>query len=177
MSHTYSEVWDLESIFPGGSHSTEFQHHLDQLRSQTADFSRKLEDFQTPKKADDVGMVAELINQAKNIKMNVTQAGGFVSCLEAQDMTDKQANVLRSRMTHLIAEFSTAFNTLQQKLAKTNDSVWNDLIQHPKLQELTFILNEWRRKAKEKLSETEEALIESLAVDDIMAGDRCMIPL
>ncbi|GAA0501509.1 M3 family oligoendopeptidase [Salinibacillus aidingensis] len=166
MSKTnYSEVWDLESIFPGGSQSPEFHHHLEQLSSMTDNFSKELQAFETPSKSDDVNTVADFIDQGKDILMNLEQAGAFVSCLEAQDIHDKQANVLRSRMTDLSAQFSTAFNILQQKLALTDDAVWVDLLQHPKLSELTFVLNEWRKNAKDKLSETEEALIESLSVD------------
>ncbi|MRG87239.1 M3 family oligoendopeptidase [Salinibacillus xinjiangensis] len=165
MSTTYSEVWDLESIFPGGSDSKAFQDHLKNLTEMTTAFSEKMNQFQTPHSKDQAEIVAEQIENAKNVIMNLRQAGAFVSCLEAQNMADKQANVLRSQVTTLSAQFSTAFNTFQQKLAASTDQVWKGLLQHPALSELEFVLEEWRKKATDKLSEQEEALIESLSVD------------
>ncbi|MBB6454156.1 pepF/M3 family oligoendopeptidase [Salirhabdus euzebyi] len=165
MAHTYADVWDLDVIFPGGSESSEFRNHLDELKKMNVTFSAKIKKFETPKKIEDANVVADLIEDAKNVMMNLRQAGAFVSCLEAQNMKDRKANVLRSEITTVSASFTTAFNAFQQKLAASAEDVWNALLEHNVLSELHFVLQEWRKKAKSRLSEQEEALIESLSID------------
>ncbi|GEL78598.1 M3 family oligoendopeptidase [Tenuibacillus multivorans] len=166
MSKTaYPIVWDLEVFFKGGSESPEFRKHLDQTKDRVRTYAEQLKDFKTPKSASKADQVAETLNQAADILMSVSQAGAFVSCLEAQDMSDQKASALRSEITEMSALFNSAFNILKQKLAKTDENVWNELLNHEKLSELNFVLNEWRTQAQEQLSEDEEALITALSVD------------
>ena len=162
---TYSEVWDLESIFPGGSNSPKFQEHLSKLKELTNTFTDEVKQFKTPKAAEESDIVLNLIERASETMKYLSEAGEFVSCLEAQNMHDTKANVLRSEVTTIRAIFSTAFNSFQQKLAKTDEKVWKSLLEIPQLKELEFVLNEWRKEANEKLSEKEEALISALSVD------------
>jgi oligoendopeptidase F len=165
MTTTYSEIWDLDSIFPGRSESSAFLDHLHKLNEAMKSFSNNVEGFDTPNSHEDIPKVASLIEELTNILKSLGEAESFVSCLEAQDMNDRKANVLRSEVTTLAANYQTAFNSFQQKLAKTTEEVWTVLLQHDNLKELSFVLNEWRKEAKEKLSEKEEALITALAVD------------
>ncbi|TCT20360.1 pepF/M3 family oligoendopeptidase [Melghiribacillus thermohalophilus] len=162
---SYSDVWDLDSIFPGGSDSPALRSHVDQLKSQIEDFSRFVQDFTTPEGKHEVKNINRIIDQATEITANLTQASAFVSCLEAQNMADKKAGVLRNELSTINARFSTSFNAFQQKLALTEDHVWQGLLNDDTLSKLSFVLNEWRKKARDKLSAEEESLIASLSVD------------
>lgn len=59
----------------------------------------------------------------------------------------------------------TALTKFDQKLSSFSDSVWSELVQEGLLQELRFVLTERRERAKERLSEKEESVINALSVD------------
>ena len=162
---SYSQVWDLDVFFEGGSESPQLRKHLDETTKKVHAFSEKLTTFSTPENANAAESIAELLEEGSQIQLDLSQAGGFISCLEAQDMSDTKASELRSELTQLGAQFSSSFNTLEQKLAKTEQTVWDQLIENEKLADFSFVLNEWRTKSKDQLSEKEESLISALSVD------------
>lgn len=164
-NHTYSDVWDLDVFFQGGSESQEFRKHLDTLEKKKNDFAENALAFHPPQSASDADLVWKLIEEAKEVMLYLRQAGAFVSCLEAQNMHDRKADSLRGEVTSLSADFSSTFTKFQQQLSDCTEEIWDELLQHDQLSEITFVLNEWRQKAKDKLSSTEESLIQALAVD------------
>ena len=95
----------------------------------------------------------------------VRQAGAFVSCLEAQNMEDKDASALRGKVTEISARFQNALTVFDGKLSSYDDVTWNGLFEGSNLEELYFILSERRTHARQKLSENEETLINKLSVD------------
>jgi oligoendopeptidase F len=164
-THTYSHVWNLDVFFKGGSESPEFRQHLDTLEKKKKDFAENALAFHPPQSANDAELVWKLIEEAKEVMMYLRQAGAFVSCLEAQNMHDRKADSLRGEVTSLSADFSSTFTKFQQQLSDCTEEIWKELLQHDQLKEITFVLNEWRQKAKDKLSSSEESLIQALAVD------------
>ncbi|KIL48275.1 M3 family oligoendopeptidase [Jeotgalibacillus soli] len=162
---TYPQQWDLDVFFKGGSESPELQEHFKKYEELTAAFAENVKGFSTPESTNDLNQVKELIKEAKSVSSGVWQSAAFISCLEAQNTKDVQANVLRGKVTSLGAVFGTAFTAFQQKLAATHEEVWESLLADDELKEFTFVVNEWRERSKEKLSEEEEGLIQALAVD------------
>jgi oligoendopeptidase F len=162
---TYSDVWDLDVFFQGGSQSKEFREHLETLKEKKTHFEENAFAFHPPQSGSDADLVWDLIEQAKEVMLYLRQAGAFVSCLEAQNMHDRKADELRGEITSISADFSSVFTRFQQHLSDSSEEVWDELLQHEQLNEISFVLNEWRQKAKDKLSSTEEALIGALAVD------------
>ena len=164
---TYSDVWDLNSIFPGGSKSTEFRRFLDGLKAKVQAFADGVSAFQPLKTADEAErkVLLKYIDSIKSILVDLEEAESFVSCLEAENMADPKAGALRNELTALSAEYQTSFVLFQQVLSRTSEDVWSHLLQDDSLKEIEFVLNEWREEAREKLSTKEEALIEALAVD------------
>ncbi|PKR77030.1 oligoendopeptidase [Halalkalibacillus sediminis] len=162
---TYPQVWDLDVFFKGGSESKELRNHLEKVKNRLDEFAKKLQSFETPTSSSQAGEIADLIEEGSDISLHIRQSGAFISCLEAQDMKDKKASALRSEVTELSATYGAAFNAFQQKLAQTEENVWKDLLNDERLKEWDFVLNEWRNKAQEQLSEDEESLISALSVD------------
>ncbi|MGD7046040.1 M3 family oligoendopeptidase [Jeotgalibacillus proteolyticus] len=164
-SVTYPQRWDLEVFFEGGSQSSALKEHLEEYKKKTEAFAQNVHNFSVSEQNLDHKQVKELIEEAKQTMMGIRQAGAFASCLEAQDTKDTGANVLRGNITGLGAAFGSAFTAFQQKLSAVDEQTWSRLIEDEELKPLTFVLNEWREKSKERLSEKEEALIQSLGVD------------
>jgi oligoendopeptidase F len=161
----YPEVWNLDVFFPGGSESTELRLHLDEMNPILTSFEEKVGNFQVPTSVVDAAVIADIIADISNIRTHLTQARAFISCLLAQNTTDKKASLLQGEVGSIGARFTTAMQKFQKNLTETTDNVWQNLLESDELITYKFILNEWRDQARQKLSEKEEALITALTGD------------
>lgn len=162
----YQETWDLEVFFPGGSNSLEFQNHLAEIETEVHTFSLLVQSFEQTGVLDmQKEELLQIINRFELVVKKVRQAGAFVSCLEAQNVEDKGASILRGRVTELSANFQNVLTQLDQKLAHYKDEEWKTLFAGSNLEELYFVLSERRTSALEKLSEQSEMLINKLSID------------
>lgn len=177
---TYPVTWDLEIFFRGGSESEELRAHLEEGEKKVLAYAEAVGDFRTPEAAGAAEKVAALIEQTKNTSAHLRESGAVIGCFLAQDTTDKKAHLLQGESSALGAKFQTAFMMFQQKLSETDEKVWEELLASGELEEFSFILNEWRKKAAAKLPEEQEAIITALSVDgyhgwgelyDLLVGD------
>ncbi|WHY84802.1 M3 family oligoendopeptidase [Neobacillus novalis] len=162
---TYSEVWDLDVFFKGGSGSPEFQEHLIQTEDLIQNFETKVNNWTPINSLEDANYLQELLSDLEVSAKKLFQAGAFVGCLLAQNTEDKKAYSLDAKITSLSAGFQTALGSLDNLLTSIDDVVWQQLVATEPLKEFAFVLTESREKAKEKLSKDEEALISALEVD------------
>ncbi|MDW2875697.1 MULTISPECIES: M3 family oligoendopeptidase [Bacillaceae] len=161
----YSEVWDLDVFFEGGSSSGDFAVHIDQTKQLIDEFIALTEGWQPSSAEQDQQTLLNLIGKFEGTTKKLRQAGAFVSCLEAQNMADSKANELRAAVTVLSAGFQNALTDFDEKLAGFSDEGWKQLLQADGLSELEFVLTERRERAAEKLSKQEESLINALGID------------
>ncbi|ETI67177.1 M3 family oligoendopeptidase [Neobacillus vireti] len=162
---TYSEVWDLDVFFKGGSDSPELQKHLIKTEELIQNFEAKVNNWTPINSPNDANYLQELLTDLEVAAKKLIQAGAFVGCLLAQNTEDKKAYSLDAKITSLSAGFQTALGSLDNLLTSIDDGVWQQLVTVEPLKELAFVLTESREKAKEKLSKEEEALISALEVD------------
>jgi len=162
---TYSEVWNLDVFFQGGSDSSELQEHLIQTEEQIKHFGANVNNWNPVNSLEDSNYLQELLIDLEGSAKKLIQAGAYVGCLLAQNTEDKQAYALDAKITSLNATFQTALGSLDNLLTSIDDLVWQQLVSTEPLQELAFVLTESREKAKEKLSKQEEAVISALEVD------------
>lgn len=177
---TYSEVWDLDVFFKGGSGSAELRTHLDSVKEKLGSLEETASAFEVPQSASASKEVVNLIESLKEVALNLSQAGAVIGCFLAADTTDKKALQLQGETSSLGARFSTIGLRIRQTLAKADEGTWNGLMESDELKGFAFVLNEWREEVKLKLSEEEESLITSLSVDgyhgwgqlyDMLVGD------
>ncbi|MGA9228250.1 MAG: M3 family oligoendopeptidase [Mesobacillus sp.] len=165
MANTYSEVWDLDVFFEGGSNSAEFAAHMTAAAEEIAGFKKEVEKWQPSEHQDESARLTSLVEMFDGAARKVRQAGAFVSCLQAQNTQDKKANQLRATVTELSASLQNALTAFDQKLAGFSPEVWEELVKSGLLNELSFVLTERRERAAEKLSGEEESAINALSVD------------
>lgn len=165
MEQIYPVVWDLESFFEGGSSSSALRMHLDNVKAKLEAFIGELKNFSVPSSVSDVKQIEHTIYQLTDIVNNLSEARAVIGCFLAQDTTDKQAALLQGEIGSLSAKLSSCMLTIQQVLSKTEETVWQELLQTEELSTFEFVLNEWREKARKLLSEKEEDMITTLAVD------------
>ncbi|RHW40971.1 M3 family oligoendopeptidase [Neobacillus notoginsengisoli] len=161
----FSEVWDLDVIFQGGSHSPEFVEHLDVTKQLIDSFRAEVEEWNPEEDGDFAGTLFHLISSFENTAKKIRQAGAFLSCLKAQNTEDKKALEFDSTVIGLSASFQTVLSSFDGKLAALSQEQWDDVLKNEQIEELAFILTERRERTKEKLSQKEEAVINSLGID------------
>lgn len=120
----YSEVWDLDVFFEGGSSSGDFAVHIDQTKQLIDEFIALTEGWQPSSAEQDQQTLLNLIGKFEGTTKKLRQAGAFVSCLEAQNMADSKANELRAAVTVLSAGFQNALTDFDEKLAGFSDEDW-----------------------------------------------------
>lgn len=176
----YPEVWDLDVFFPGGSQSEEFQTFINAIPGKITALTAHIQSLQVPTSKNEASILADTLEQLTEVQANMGQAGGVLSCLTAQDMTDRQALLLQSQLSAIGASVAPAVLRFHQLLGEIEEKVFEELLTTEELSDFSFILTEWRKQSKQKLSEQEEALIASLGVDgysswgqmyDLLIGD------
>ncbi|WP_368738768.1 hypothetical protein, partial [Escherichia coli] len=88
-----------------------------------------------------------------------------IGCFLAANTKDKKALILQAEVGTLGARFQPAVLKIKQVVAKTEESIWKELLATEQLSQFDFILQEWREEVQLKLSEEEESLITALSVD------------
>ncbi|WP_332646186.1 M3 family oligoendopeptidase [Lysinibacillus sp. 54212] len=162
----YSEVWDLDVFFEGGSESAEFEAFIDALPEKVESFFSYLKSLQQPVS---VTQITKALNIMKDVLVEISHAGGMLSCLTAQNTKDTKALLLQNKLSSIGASFAPATLRFQQILAEIKEAEFIQLLEEAELKKFSFILTEWREQAKQKLSEDEEALISALSVDGYSA--------
>ncbi|PLR85863.1 oligoendopeptidase [Bacillus canaveralius] len=162
---TYSEVWDLDVFFKGGSDSAEFAAHLENTAAHISRFHNRVKVWSPLTSSADTKELTELIAEFEHVAKRVRQEGAFVSCLQAQNTDDQKVNSLRAKVTELSASFQTALTVFDQKLTSFDQITWAEMVRSKELKELAFVLSERRERAAEKLSKEEETIINLLGID------------
>ncbi len=165
MAVTYPEVWELDSLFQGGSKSAELKNHLAETAEKLAHFEQAAEQLAIPSAATEAEQVAEFLEQTASVSIDLRQSGAFIGCLMAQNTEDKKAALLNSDHAIFRSRFQSAFLKFKQKLMATDPQVWKELIATEQLKPFAFVMQEWRDQAGRMLSEKEEGLITSLGID------------
>ncbi len=164
MKNQLDANWNLDTIFPGGSDSAQFETFLDSLDQEIASFREALNGT----KAEQLKSVRELAALAQNLQtilVKLEEAGSFCACLAAQNDKDKKAILLGGRVQSMRAEYASSLTRMDQLLDAVPDGQWAEWMNSNELSAIRFALNERRKLAAEKLSPEMESLINELSVD------------
>ncbi|RRN73238.1 M3 family oligoendopeptidase [Peribacillus simplex] len=159
----YALTWDLDIFFKGGSSSKEFLLFLNEINEEVQELDRLVSNI-NPEGNDD-GSLIQAFDFFKNTNMKSSQAGAFIGCLEAQNAQDKKAGQLRIKQMKIVASLKMVLSKLDEKLIQLDEAYFKEILEKEPLNELKFVLNERRERAKEKLSVKEESLITQLSMD------------
>ncbi|MGK4041209.1 M3 family oligoendopeptidase [Heyndrickxia oleronia] len=162
---TYSLTWDLDVFFKDGSNSEEFRNFLDKIKEEIISFNNEVDNWDSIHVLHEETKFLELLKKLQTNTQMLTQAGAFVSCLQAQNTLDEKASELKGNVAELRAQLNTILTNFDDKLRRIEEDQWQQLLQNPEIKELAFVLNERRELAKEKLPKEQEGLVNSLSVD------------
>ncbi|KHF41322.1 M3 family oligoendopeptidase [Halalkalibacter okhensis] len=155
----YPEVWDLDSIFKGGSKSSEFTQFIKETDRLLADVADSIGEEIT------LDQLEQVIHTIQLQMQRTRQASAFVSCLTAQDVKDKEATLWQGKITEQATKLQNIWGVIEDFLGELSVEQWNDFISRPSLSGVAFNLEERRMQVKEKLSPNEEKLAAQLAID------------
>ncbi len=152
-------LWELDTIFPGGSNSAELEVWLERLAEDIAA-------LQEPALADeDTERWRQFIDRIQDIAARLGQASSFIHCLVAGDVKDGGARLLGGRLQQLEASFKSVMAAFDQSMLALSEAGWRRLMARPELAPLAFPLDERRTNAREKMAPEQEKLVIDLAVD------------
>lgn len=161
----YRKVWDLDTLFPGGSESHQLSKHIEYLVGMVSEFKSKADCFHTPQDVGDSIKVAELIEYISTITTQLSEANSFTTCLLAQNPKDQKASTLQGQIESVRASFDSVVQKTQSTLVNTERNLWKALLDTDVLCNYEFKLNEWRKKGQLQLTDNEEKLVTDLMVD------------
>jgi pepF/M3 family oligoendopeptidase len=159
-------TWDLESIFPGGSASKEFEKFRKDVAAGIKKTEKKLEKLPREINDDTFDDWVDIFMSLQTLKEQRGHAESFAYCLAAQDVKDEGAMVILDDMLALYAETEAIKSGVEEVALAVDDETWNRLIGHPKLAGAAFFWNELRHKAQLRM----EPRMEKLATDLSVSG-------
>ena len=147
----FSEVWDLSTLFSNGSQSSDFQRRW----KETA------HNLKTLKTAIEEKSFQASLPLSQEIDKELSEMEAFVECLLAQDVSDQKAFALMNQTRTLLTSFSNLLLELDASIGLLSKEGFEELLS--KFPNLTFHINEKRKKAQKKLNFETEGLINDLA--------------
>lgn len=149
----YSQTWDLNGIFSGGSRSQALHDELGQIKNaiDALESLKSCESF------------SELVEKMQEVDASLRECDAFILCLQSQNNEDEQANQLRAEFSALEANFLLFGNSFDDFLVKMDEASFQLLVSH--CQPVRFVLEERRIRARMKLPCEKEDVITALSVD------------
>ncbi|MBM6613348.1 M3 family oligoendopeptidase [Desemzia sp. RIT804] len=161
----YSLTWDLESIFPGGSESAEFQEKLALLDQQVNELTSAVKKWDAEDDKPNYTALEQLLNLQNTLMDGISQSYTFIEALRSEDVNNKQVGALFGKIFDVTSRYQTAQTILTKKFVQISDNDWTQLVQLPAFEPVGFVLSETRSEGKDLLSEQEEKLINDLSID------------
>lgn len=165
---TYAINWDLESIFKGGSDSEELRYRMQRLEEEISSYRQQVTDWQ-PNDSAAAQQLLALVKLAETITNGFSQCSSFINALLSANVNDSKAKLLQGELFAKMPQMQAAENIFSKKLTELSDSSFQKLMSETELVPIAFRLNEIRRDGQELLSENEETIINTLALDGLNA--------
>ncbi|WP_100371772.1 M3 family oligoendopeptidase [Bacillus sp. FJAT-45037] len=155
----YPLVWDLESFFKGGSESEEFAHFVKKIDQTLLQLQGRVE------LESSIEELETFIHDLQDVMQYAREAGAFVSCLTAQDVSDEKATLWQGEIQEQMTKIQSLAVSLEEKLVALSNDQWETLIALDSLKEVKFNLEERKLAADDKLDPEQEKLAASFAID------------
>lgn len=164
MNQELQPTWDLDALYPGGSHSQELQQTLGELERDMAALTNELQ-------GEDVDDWTSLLHNLQSVEQRLSNVVAFVHCLTAQNVKDEQAKLLMGDVRQLGAAYESLMTLFDQHLQAIPTDDWEKLLNQDDVRLLAFNLEERRARAKDKLPPEQERLVNDLSIDGYHAWD------
>ncbi|QII83018.1 M3 family oligoendopeptidase [Jeotgalibaca arthritidis] len=165
----YPLTWDLDSIFPGGSHSKELQDKLVVIEEDVKAYFNLNESWEPASDKPHYQTFQTLIAQSEIITKAISQTASFINAVQSADVTNTHAPIVRNQIAQLSSQYAIVQTSVIKKLAAISDEDFGALIKLEAFENLAFALTETREKGNRLLSEAEESMLSKLSQDGFHA--------
>lgn len=163
----YSLTWDLNTIFPGGSHSKELQQRMATLDEQITELHQAVQSFEAEKRI--TTNLLTILNWNAKVSNGFEECGSFIEALLSADVSDTKAKLLSGELSKKIPKYQLAMTIFSKKLAAIETNDWKQWLTDSKLKSIAFRLEEIRRDGNKLLSDTQENIFHTLSLDGLKA--------
>ncbi|WP_220741196.1 M3 family oligoendopeptidase [Leuconostoc miyukkimchii] len=157
---SYSQKWDLESIYPGGIESPQLAEKYQLVATQIKNF-----DTQVAVSTGSTEEIADLSDLAQTIGSGLGTINIFVNGLSSVDYGNSIYTPHFDKIGHLFADFSSPLNKFQKLLLSIDETKFHESLESPRLKPIAFYLTELRTNANLLLDDTTESLINKFDLD------------
>ena len=165
------QVWDLDSIFTGGSSSPDLVAYMEKLKQNLVLLEEQVNQFQGSTLDELKEPFDLMIDLVRKCTVQLGEISSFIGCLTAENVHDKHAKLLVGKRNAYQAMFDKILTTFDNKLTEIPGDTWTLLCDQPSVKPVAFVLEERRKLTKEKLPAAQEALLADLAVDGYQAWE------
>lgn len=162
---SYQLNWDMDSVFAGGSQSSELRKKLDSIKLEINEFNEIVEQWDPETDRPDYKKLQTIMKVNEAIGNGLSEAMTFSRGLLSANVRDKHAAKLTNEISTLYSNLSNSLTLLTKKFVEIDDADWKDLLEITPFNVSAFPLNEQRSQGKKLLSQKEEAAINVLSND------------
>ncbi len=164
--------WDLDSIFEGGSSSEAYQKHRNAVKTRLETAEKNIGQLQTGIDDSSLTTWVDFILEWQSLGEDIELILSFAGCLTSQNTTDDKADAIESEGMVYYSRWQKIKATLESLALQQSDENWNKFLDHDKIKEIQFYLNEMRDLAKSKMPVEMESLALELEVNGYHAWDQ-----
>jgi pepF/M3 family oligoendopeptidase len=171
---TSDPSWDLESIFPGGAESEEFQTHVDAVESEVDALHLRIAELPALGELDEwtdeeLTAWADFIASWEQVSERATQARAFARAIASTHADDPAALRLPSRLNEAYTRLDGLEVGVKARFHGADDDVFDALSEHPSLNRCELYLRELREEADRSMDPRLEELAVELNRDGVHA--------
>ncbi|GMA80431.1 hypothetical protein GCM10025880_68490 [Methylorubrum aminovorans] len=161
---TYSQTWNLESIYPGGITSPQLKEKYKLIENQIQTFTNEIADYNLKEDTDFVAL-SHLADLAQTIGAGIGTVSIFINGWSSVDYGNSIYGPHFNKLGNLWVAFSSPLNTFQKLLSQYDDDTFSQAINTEQLEPIAFYLTELRTNAKRLLDDKTETLINKFDLD------------
>jgi pepF/M3 family oligoendopeptidase len=165
-------TWDLESIFPGGSSSSEYKKFREKVDQDLTQLEKEVTGLPEQISKGNVAACAAFVGKIQELLDRIIAIEAFAGCLTAQNVKDDPAHAATSEADLYVARWQKIRTEFEAVALRQNDEQWSLLIEQTDVKPVAFYLNEMRRMAKSKMPRELETLALDLSVNGLHAWNR-----
>lgn len=161
----YSETWDLDTIFPGGSASPKLRAKITTIQQQLLATQTTLTNWRAAADTPHYDWFLQLITDLQQIQAGLAQCEVFVVAIQSADATNTQAGTILNELYQLDNQTTALMTRFKKQLVKLDTATFEKILAQPEIQPVAFNLTEMRQQGLALLPDQTEALINNLALD------------
>lgn len=162
---SYPINWDMDSIFNGGSDSSELRNKIESMKEEIKNVQKSVSEWSSEADAPEYDQLKTVLQLTETVGNGLSEAMTYSRGLLSANVRDKNAAKLTNEISTLYSTLSNSNTILTKKFVAISDHEWTQLLEKEPFSASAFPLNEQREQGKKLLSTEEEAAINVLSND------------